>query len=47
MSKQDETLQRAYGNVPREVGYTFDLDFLPTWRGIKYYWYVLVRKVTR
>ena len=47
MSKQGDTLERAYGNVPKEVGYSFELEFFPTWRGIKYYWYVLVRKVTR
>jgi len=47
MSKQEDTLNRAYGNVPNEVGYVFDLDFLPGWRGIKYYWYKLIRKVTR
>ena len=47
MSKQDETLQRAYGNVPKEVGYSIDWNFVPTWRGIKYYWHKLIRKVTR
>ena len=47
MSKQDETLQRAYGNMPKEVGYSIDWNFIPTWRGIKYYWHKLIRKVTR
>jgi hypothetical protein len=47
MSKQDETLQRAYGNMPKEIGYNVDWDILPGWRGIKYYWYKLIRKVTR
>jgi hypothetical protein len=42
-----ETLDKAYGNVPKEVGYNFDLDLVPGWRGIKYYWYKLIRKVTR
>jgi hypothetical protein len=42
-----ETLDRAYGNMPKEVGYSFNLEFLPAWRGIKYYWYMLIRKVTR
>ena len=42
-----ETLDKAYGNMPKEVGYSMDLDFIPTWRGIKYYWYKLIRKVTR
>ena len=47
MSKQDETLNRAYGNVPKEVGFNFDFDIVPGWRGIKYYWYTLMRKITR
>jgi hypothetical protein len=47
MSKQEDTLNKAYGNVPREVGYAIDWSFIPTWRGVKYYWYKLVRKVTR
>jgi hypothetical protein len=47
MSKQDEVLQRAYGNMPREVGYYVDWSFIPGMRGIKYYWYKLIRKITR
>ena len=47
MSKQEEILNKAYGNMPKEVGYTFDLDFVPGWRGFKYYWYKLIRRVTR
>jgi hypothetical protein len=48
MSTPKETLDKAYGNVPKEVGFADDLfDWLPTWRGVKYYWYKLVRKVTR
>ena len=42
-----ETLDKAYGNVPKEVVYNFDLDLVPGWRGIKYYWYKLIRKATR
>ena len=42
-----ETLDKAYGNVPKEITPTWDFTFIPTWRGIKYYWLVLVRKVTR
>ena len=46
MSKQDETLQRAYGNMPKEVGFGLDLfDWTPTLRGVKYYWYKLIRKL--
>ena len=48
MSKQDEVLQKAYGNMPKEVGFSEDLfSWMPTYRGIKYYWYVMLRKVTR
>ena len=42
-----ETLDKAYGNMPREVGFSVDWGFIPTWRGVKYYWYKLIRKVTR
>ena len=47
MSKQEDTIARAYGNVPKEVGLNLDISFIPTWRGIKYYWYKLIRKATR
>ena len=47
MSKQQEVIDRAYGNMPNEVGFKVDWEFIPTWRGVKYYWYKLVRKVTR
>ena len=46
MSSKD-VINRAYGNMPKEVGFTVNWDFIPTWRGIKYYWYKLIRKVTR
>ena len=43
-----ETLDRAYGNIPKEVAGNFDFfDFVPTPRGIKYYWFKLIRKITR
>ena len=48
MSKQQDTLDKAYGNVPKDIGYTTDMfNWLPTYRGLKYYWYKLLRKVTR
>jgi hypothetical protein len=47
MSKQQDVLNKAYGNMPKEVGYAMDWDFIPTWRGVKYYWYKLIRKITR
>jgi hypothetical protein len=45
MSKQEDVINRAYGNVPREVGYNMTWDFVPTLRGIKYYWYKLIRRL--
>jgi len=45
--KPDETLQKAYGSIPKEVGINFDFSWMPTFRGIKYYWLILIRKVTR
>jgi hypothetical protein len=47
MSKQDETLRKAYGHMPREIGYYADWTFIPVFRGMKYYWYKLIRKATR
>jgi hypothetical protein len=42
-----EILEKAYGNMPKEVGINFDITWLPTWRGMRYYWYKLVRSITR
>jgi hypothetical protein len=42
-----EVLNKAYGNIPKDVGVNFDLSWVPTPRGVKYYWLVLVRKITR
>jgi hypothetical protein len=48
MSSKD-TLDKAYGNMPKEVGFSDQLfDWLPTFRGIKYVWYKwIVRKIFR
>jgi len=40
-----ETLDKAYGSMPKEVGFAFELDWVPTSRGVKYYWYKLIRKL--
>jgi hypothetical protein len=45
MSK--DTLDKAYGSIPKEVGISFDTDWVPTWRGLKYYALLLIRKFTR
>jgi hypothetical protein len=42
-----ETLDKAYGNVPKEPLVIFDLNWIPTSRGVKYYWLRLVRFFTR
>ena len=47
MSTPKETLDKAYGSVPKEVGFNFDMTWMPTWRGVKYYWHKLIRKITR
>ena len=43
----NEVIEKAYGNIPKDVGINFDLSWIPTLRGVKYYWLVLVRKFTR
>lgn len=47
MAKPKETLEKAYGNIPREPIFKMDLDWLPTPRGIKYYWLLIIRKFKR
>jgi hypothetical protein len=43
----NEVIEKAYGNIPKEVGINFEtLAFMPS-RSIKYYWILLVRKFTR
>ena len=40
-----ETLDKAYGNMPKEVGFSGEFIWLPTYRGVKYYWLKLIRRV--
>ena len=47
VSKSEDTLNKAYGNAPKEVAGYFDLDIIPGYRGIKYYFYRLLRWFTR
>jgi len=47
MSTPKETLDKAYGNMPKEVGFSNDWTIVPTWRGLRYYWHKLIRKITR
>lgn len=44
---QKEILERAYGNIPKEPIIVFQLDWIPTIRGVKYYWLRLRRLITR
>ena len=46
MSKSEDVLNRAYGNFPKEVTPIIIFD-ITIFRGFKYYWYKLLRKVTR
>jgi hypothetical protein len=46
MSRKD-ILDKAYGSVPKEVGLNFDVAWLPSPRGFKYYYLKLVRYFTR
>jgi hypothetical protein len=40
-----DTIHKAYGSIPKEVGLNISSwDGVPTFRGIRYYWKVLVRK---
>jgi hypothetical protein len=42
-----EVLDKAYGNIPKEVGINFEMLSFNAPRSIKYYWLLLVRKFTR
>jgi hypothetical protein len=46
MSKTKTTLDKAYGNVPKEVQDIYIWDWIPT-RGVKYYYLTLWRKLFR
>ena len=42
-TKTSDTLNKAYANIPREVGIHFNFEIL-AFRGLKYYWLKLFRK---
>ena len=42
-----DVLDRAYGGIAKEPTPYIDLNWLPTRRGVKYYWLMIVRKLTR
>jgi hypothetical protein len=43
MTRKD-TLNKAYGNIPKEVGLTDVFDWVPSYRGIKY-WYIRAKRL--
>jgi hypothetical protein len=44
MSHKD-TLDRAYGNIPQEVGYNIDFfNFIPFRRPVRYFWLTRIVK---
>jgi hypothetical protein len=45
--KVKETIEKAYGNIPGEPTPWFNLDWVATPRGVKYYWLKLIRVFTR
>ncbi len=47
MPKTDETIKKAYGNIPKEIGLYIDFSIVPVYRGVKYHFLTLVRKLTR
>ena len=45
MSKSKDVINRAYGNISKEVTPIIEFNLFPTWRGIKYYYIMLKRKM--
>ena len=41
--KAKDTLEKAYGNIPKEP--LLNIEFELPFRGLKYYWLKLVRKI--
>jgi len=46
MSRKD-TLNKAYGSIPKEVYAGFNTDWIPEFRGIKFIWVKTKRFFTR
>jgi hypothetical protein len=46
MSSKD-TIEKAYGSVPKEVTESYIWDWIPSGRGFKYYYLKIVRFFTR
>ena len=46
MSKSEDVINRAYGQIVKEVTPIISFD-IGVFRGFKYYWYKLIRQVIR
>lgn len=44
--KPKEVIEKAYGSMPREVGFSVDVDIFPL-RGVRYYILKVIRFFTR
>jgi hypothetical protein len=48
MPTPKETVERAYGHIPTEVGICFPIPQpvdLIGWRGLRYYWLRMIRRI--
>lgn len=45
--KPKETIEKAYASIPKDIGFVIDTSWIPTYRGLKYYWLILLRKVKK
>ena len=45
--KVKETIDKAYGSIPKEATPWINLDWIVTPRGVKYYWLKFIRVFTR
>ena len=41
---QKDTIDKAYGNIPKEISPYYEFDIIP-FRSIRYYWILLKRKL--
>jgi len=44
---QKDTIEKAYGNMPKEVGWSNDIFDWIVIRSFRYYWHTIIRKFTR
>jgi len=41
---QKDTIEKAYGSIPKEVGFNFDFSILPFRRPVRYFWLTRIVK---